>query len=179
MKLMEDTVDAVRMTAAECLCLGGVSGGATGEWLNAIVIPHIEACRDSADCKQRLLSLKMVEIIIANGAQTETGKMTGNVVMATAIEGQDTSVSLRRRVLEIAASLMTDKIANVRLNIGRIFGGIVHFLEEEDLQYIINVLTELLQNEVQKARGGDKDVLYFSRKAMKLANERLIECCTL
>ena len=38
------------------------------EWAQSIVLPHVEARRQSPDFKKKLLSLKMVEMIIANGA---------------------------------------------------------------------------------------------------------------
>jgi len=38
-----------------------------GEWIAKIVAPHLNTCSRSEDAKQRMLSLKMIEIIITNG----------------------------------------------------------------------------------------------------------------
>ena len=63
-RLMGDKVDAVRKTAAECLCMGGSSLGSHGvdtssEWISSIVIPTIRKAAIHRESKQRLLSLKM------------------------------------------------------------------------------------------------------------------------
>jgi len=195
-KLMGDSVFAVRKTAAECLCIGGSSVGDRGtsrsrEWLTAIVIPHIEACRSSSDCKQRLLSLKMVEIIVVNGTcccvvdnPTETIKAvsTDSTILKTPVlEGgselmASTSTSLRK-ILQIASSLSDDNIANVRLNVGRVFGNITNLLEEEDLDYVVAVLEEQLKTESIKPGGGDRDVHFYAKRAIRLSKDHLTECC--
>ena len=161
-KLMGDTVHAVRVTAAECLCLGGGSLGTHGEddggeWVSAIVMPHLQTCSKSANCKQRMLSLKMIEVIVDNG-------------VCPPVKG---SSSLLRTMLEIGASLSDDRVVNVRLNVGRVFGSIVHTLEEDELQYMVTVLEEQLAMEQSGQNNLDRDVLFYASRAINLAKARI------
>lgn len=182
-KLMGDTVDAVRKTAAECLCLGGGSLGSHGEddgseWISAIVVPHLRACAKSENSKQRMLSLKMVEVIVVNGVCPGS---SGPVKAAAARSVQtlpddasgDAPSSPLGMVVEIGASLASDPVVNVRLNVGRVFGSIVNMLEEEELKYIVAILEEQIEGERQRDGGGDGDVLYFAARAASSARARL------
>merc|ERR1712150_196308 len=156
-KLMSASVDVVRKTAAECLCLGGCSLGGHksidgGEWITEIVIPQLYACRDSVDSKQRLLSLKMVDILLSNGVFATTIESIDSVITSDCKSNEFSSVYIRR-ILEVAASLSNDKIANVRLNFGRIFAKIlsINTLAENDITYISQVLQDQLSNELSRS----------------------------
>ena len=169
--LMSDKVDTVRRTAAECLCLGGSSLARHGEddggeWITKIVIPHLQTCSQSEDSKQRLLSLKMIEIIITNG-------LCPTQVMdhASPSSADDTSISAEspvRMILEIAASHASDRVANVRLNVGRMFGVVFFLLDRSDVDFVVDVLEKQLEKETNEDCGGDRDVVYFAQQALSL-----------
>lgn len=176
-RLMSDQVDAVRKSAAECLCLGGSNLGSdqseeADNWLSTVVVPHLESCRDSTGSKQRLLSLKMAEMLIM-----EVGKWNDNTLKLEEIntesgEVEEKSQTLTRKTLEVASKLATDKIVNVRLNVGRTFGNILHCLSsDDDLDFIITILEN--QIEFERVNGGDRDVIYFARKSISQAKERI------
>jgi PDZ domain len=169
-RLMGDPVDAVRKTAAECLCMGGSSLGshgedAGGEWITSIVIPVIRRCAVDSKSKQRLLSLKMVEVILLNG-------VCPNKWYATPERNQLTD-SPTRVLVALALSLTNDTIANVRLNIGRVLESVLHVFEEKDVKFIMEVLHEQIVLEMQREGGGDKDVLYFAARCLKRAQAML------
>ena len=163
--LMEDSVDAVRRTAAECLCLGGSTLGSHGEsvgaeWITSIVIPHIRKCAMHSNSKQRLLSLKMIEVILLNGACPV--KWIGE-------DEQDKrlSDSPMRELAVISLSLANDKVPNVRLNVGRVLESAIHVFEEDALSFIKEVLHQQLVTEKDRSGGGDRDVLFFASRCIR------------
>lgn len=166
--LMRDHVDAVRRTAAECLCLGAGALGSHGEdksreWVSSIVIPHMRECARSPNSKQRMLSLKMIEVMLTDGV--------GTIGATSSSAGGDSDrTSPVQEVLEIAVSLSTDRVANVRLNVGRVFGNILHLLDESELSYVTNALKHQLEEEEKQPYGGDRDVLYFAKRAISRGN---------
>eukprot|EP00804_Cyclotella_cryptica_P018776 CCRYP_007252-RA/>CCRYP_007252-RA protein AED:0.14 eAED:0.15 QI:0/0/0/1/1/1/2/0/1534 len=180
LKLMSDKVDAVRKTAAECLCLGGSSLARHGEddggaWITNIVIPHLKTCSQSEDSKQRLLCLKMIEIIITNGlcpAPQRRADSNSRLDISLNSSFDTTSDSFSdvestvKLILDIAAPLASDKVANVRLNVGRVFGSIMFLLDRTDANFAMTVLEKQLEDEKNRAGGGDRDVIYFSQQAM-------------
>mmetsp|Transcript_9046 Transcript_9046/g.11111 ORF Transcript_9046/g.11111 Transcript_9046/m.11111 type:complete len:894 (+) Transcript_9046:1-2682(+) len=191
-QLMGDTVDAVRKTAAECLCLGGGALGATdgngvgddedslrrqqqGEWVRAIVIPHLKKCGESKDWKQRILCLKMVFVIIKHGGLDVHGDISVEVPEGEEDKTKSVAKALSptQDILKITQSLITDSIVNVRLNVGRVLGMTIHSLDEnvDDLKYVITILEEQLQEEKKRQGGGDRDVLYFAGKALREAQD--------
>jgi len=174
--LMGDKVDAVRKTAAECLCMGGSNLGSHGEdassdWITSIVIPTIRRCAIHHDSKQRMLSLKMVEVMLLNGACPS--KWKPDSVDADRIA--DTPI---RELALIALSLTADRIANVRLNIGRTLENVLHVFDEDDLSFIKEVLMQQIQSERERDGGGDQDVLFFAdrcvSRAASILDERLL-----
>jgi len=178
--LMSDKIDAVRNTAAECLCLGGGSLARHGEddggeWTSRIVVPHLRSCSESKNSRQRMLTLKMVEIIITNGlCPATTRTIPGSPVPPTLNNDGSSSPSsiaesLTRKVLAIASSLIDDKVANVRLNVGRVFGSIMYLLERSDLDYVVDTLTKQLDLESKREGGADRDVLFFAQQAISSA----------
>lgn len=187
LRLMNDKVDSVRKTAAECFCLGGSSLAQHGEedggeYVNTIVIPHLKTCSLNADFKQRLLSLKMTEIIIINGLcpTSRSGAETEKSISGRDDESVSDSVSSNvtgvseserpvRIILSISATLISDKVANVRLNVGRTFGIVMTFLDQSDIEFAVETLEKQLIEETAQPGGGDRDVIAFSHQAISIA----------
>jgi hypothetical protein len=184
---MSDRVDTVRKTAAECLCLGGSSLARHGEdddgaWITNIVIPHLTSCSQSDNSKQRLLCLKMIEIIITNGlCPSPKGRNDSNsnskmdISLNSSFDTATDSVtgdaeSPIKMILDIAASLATDKVPNVRLNVGRVFVSVIPLLDNADKALAVSILEKQLEEEKNRDGGGDRDVIYFAQQAMS--------CCT-
>ena len=170
-RLMDDKVDAVRRTAAECLCMGGSSLGSHGddaslEWIRSIVIPCIQQCAGNSASKQRLLSLKMIESLLSD-VSWQTKHRTPPLA-----DLSRTSGAAVKELASVALSLTQDRIANVRLNVGRVLIEVLHVFEDEQLSFIKEVLSEQLNSE--KEKGGDRDVIYFARKCVERA-EGLLE----
>lgn len=171
-RLMSDHVDAVRRTAAECLCLGGGSLGSHGEgagaeWITSVVIPHVRRCAVHSNAKQRLLSLKMIEVVLLNGACP--AKWKGDE------EGERLADSPMRELAVVALSLANDKVPNVRLNVGRVIETVIYVLEEETLAFVKEVLLQQLGSEQERPGGGDRDVIYFASRAVHKARVILEE----
>jgi PDZ domain len=166
-RLMSDKVDAVRATAAECLCMGGSSLGSHGEdasaeWITTIVIPAIRKCAVHTLSKQRLLSLKMIQVILENGACPS--KWKGNET-----DEDRMTDSPMRELAVIALSLTQDRIANVRLNVGRVLEKVLYVFEDDELSFIKEVLLQQLVSEREQQGGGDRDVLFFAEKCVNRA----------
>jgi hypothetical protein len=162
-RLTNDKVDAVRKTAAECLCLGGTGLGshgedASGEWITALVIPQIQSCAKDIDYRQRLLCLKMVEVILINNVcPTKWKDESANT------EGKNTPV---RELLKLTLSLADDPIANVRLNVGRILGKVIHVFGEDECRVIKYALLQQMKKEKSVDSRQDRDVNYFATKCL-------------
>ena len=175
--LMSDSVDAVRRTAAECLCLGGNSLGDgninSHEWVKAVVMPHVQFCRDNHKSKQRLLSLKMVEIILTHGLCHASSNISEHIVQSSNSESLSPAKSLVQENLKVLKFLSCDDIANVRLNVGRVLYNVIMTLEEEDLRFSIGILNNQIETEDVRQRGGDRDVLFFAKRAKRSAQDRL------
>jgi hypothetical protein len=174
LRLMDDQVDAVRKTAAECLCMGGSSLGSHGEnasaeWIISIVIPMIRKCAVHPISKQRLLCLKMVETVFLNGAcpakwKAPVSETTTEVPIAE---------SPMRELAVISLSLAGDRTANVRLNVGRMLEAVIHMFEEDEVTYIKDSLLEQIESERQREGGGDRDVLFFANRCVNRARNLL------
>jgi HEAT repeat protein len=176
--LMGDVVDTVRRTAAECLCLGGGSlgGDGGGEWLREIVIPNLKLCRDSETSKQRMLCLKMVEVLVRSNVCVDALVATtgGKATSWRKLGPAPSSTTPLREVLELGASLANDKVVNVRLNVGRVLGVVVDDLtSEDDIKFVIQTLEDQMASEQERERS-DRDVLYFARGAI-LRSQAILE----
>eukprot|EP00934_Nitzschia_sp_Nitz4_P006150 Nitzschia sp. Nitz4//scaffold300_size22576//527//2643//NITZ4_008541-RA/size22576-processed-gene-0.19-mRNA-1//1//CDS//3329546976//6140//frame0 len=162
-RLTGDKIDAVRRTAAECLCLGGGSLGShgedvSGEWITALVIPQVQSCAKHADYRQRLLSLKMVEVILLNGVcPTKWKDEEANA------DGKNSPL---RELLRVTLSLAEDKIANVRLNVGKVLGTVVHVFGEEECRVIKYALLQQMKHENATETRQDRDVIFFATKCL-------------
>jgi HEAT repeat protein len=172
-RLMSDEVDAVRRSAAECLCMGGSSLGSHGEdasaeWMTLIVVPAIRTCAAHSNSKQRLLSLKMVQTVLISGACPARWKGGEDLERMA-----DTPM---RELASIALSLTTDRIANVRLNVGRSLEPVLHVFEDDDIGFIQQVLLQQMDQERHDAEvvgPGDRDVLFFANSCVQKAKQIL------
>jgi hypothetical protein len=72
-----------------------------------------------------------------------------------------------RELAAIALSLTNDRIANVRLNVGRSLETVLHVFEEEEVSFIQEVLTVQLDSERRREGGGDNDVLFFAQRCLQ------------
>eukprot|EP00588_Corethron_pennatum_P025570 CAMPEP_0194328216 /NCGR_PEP_ID=MMETSP0171-20130528/43864_1 /TAXON_ID=218684 /ORGANISM="Corethron pennatum, Strain L29A3" /LENGTH=811 /DNA_ID=CAMNT_0039088459 /DNA_START=18 /DNA_END=2449 /DNA_ORIENTATION=- len=134
-KLMADPVDEVRATSADCLCLGGDCLDHDGgeEWMEAIVIPHLKACQESREFKQRQLCLRMV----------------GSIIQSRAWESARPSAL--HEILQIAALLGMDPIVNVRLKLARLLDEVLKELLEDanqEVEFVKYILEDLNAYEV-------------------------------
>lgn len=169
-RLTSDKVDAVRKTAAECLCLGGSSLGShgeevSGEWITALVIPQVQTCAKNPDYRQRLLCLKMVEVILLNDVcPTRWKDESANA------EGKNTPL---RELLKLTLSLADDRIANVRLNVGRVLGSVIHVFGEDECRVIKYALLQQLKKEKTVDGRQDRDVDYYATKCLDKLRNRM------
>jgi len=178
--LMGDKVDAVRKTAAECLCLGGSNLAMHGkddggEWISKIVVPHLKTCSLSEDAKQRMLSLKMIEIIITNGlCPSRLDVESGDVSPNSRSDNSEvaTKESAVRSILSIAASLALDTVPNVRLNVGRVLAVIVGMLDRSNAEFAASVLEQQIEEEKSRGAGSDRDVIYFAQHALSICRQQ-------
>jgi len=74
-----------------------------------------------------------------------------------------------RTILNIAASLTSDHVANVRLNVGRTFNAIIMLLDRSDVDFAVETLEKQLEEEASRPGGGDRDVIYFASQAKSSA----------
>ncbi|KAL3918480.1 MAG: hypothetical protein SGILL_004214 [Bacillariaceae sp.] len=169
-RLTSDRVDAVRKTAAECLCLGGSSLGShgedvSGEWITALVIPQVQSCAKAPDYRQRLLCLKMVEVILLNDVCPAKWKDE-----AANAEGKNTPL---RELLKLTLSLADDKIANVRLNVGRVLCSVIHVFAEDECRVIKYAMLQQLKKEKTVEGRQDRDVNYFASRCLEKVRSKL------
>ena len=109
----------------------------------------------------------MVEIVLLNGACPAKWTASGE-------EDSDRMTdSPMRELAAIALSLTSDRIANVRLNIGRILEEVLHEFEEAEISYIREVLQLQAQEEKQRDGGGDPDVIFFAERCIERATNLL------
>jgi hypothetical protein len=170
-RLCRDKVDAVRQTAAECLCLGGGSLGSHGEdvssdWITALVIPQIQTCAKHSDYKQRLLCLKMVESILLNDVCPPKWSDDG-----ANVEGRN--ITPLRELVKVTLSLANDRIPNVRLNVGKVLGNVIHVFDEEECRVVKYALLQQLKAEKGKETRQDRDVIYFGKKCIQKVRARM------
>ena len=171
-RLTTDKVDAVRRTAAECLCLGGGSLGShgeevSGEWITALVIPQIQKCAKNVDYRQRLLGLKMVEVILLSGVcPTKWRDEDANT------DGKNTPL---RELLKVTLSLADDRIANVRLNVGKVLGIVVHVFGEEECRVVKYAILQQLKKERANKERQDRDVIYFGNRCLEKCAQKFTD----
>ena len=103
----------------------------------------------------------MIESVLSDGSW--------QVKVRAPVSGETRSSSSPvKELASIALSLTQDRIANVRLNVGRVLMEVLHVFEDEQLSFIKEVLSEQLNSE--RERGGDRDVIFFARKCVERAD---------
>jgi HEAT repeat protein len=169
-RLTKDRVDAVRKTAAECLCLGGTGLGshgedASGEWITALVIPQMQSCAKDIDYRQRLLCLKMVDVILINNVcPTKWKDESANA------EGKNTPL---RELLKLTLSLADDPIANVRLNVGRVLGKVINVFGVDECRVIKYALLQQMKKEKSDEGRRDRDVNFYATKCLDRVRSKI------
>jgi hypothetical protein len=133
------------------------------------VIPTVRKCAIDSLSKQRLLSLKMVEVVLMHGVCPSRWYGTSNDNMTD---------SPLRELVTIALSLASDSIANVRLNVGRTLELVLHVFEEQEVAMIKEALSVQIESEKGRDGGGDVDVMYFASRSMRRAESLLEERST-
>eukprot|EP00984_Skeletonema_dohrnii_P006406 scaffold2295_cov93-Skeletonema_dohrnii-CCMP3373.AAC.3 len=63
-----------------------------------------------------------------------------------------------RSILTIAASLASDAVPNVRLNVGRVLGVIVGLLDRSNAEFAASALEQQIEKEKSRGTGSDRDV---------------------
>ena len=114
----------------------------------------------------------MVEVILLNSMCPPTKNKARTVV--TDSDGKEAAIPPLKAILDIAGSLSEDRVVNVRLNVGRVFASIGHHpvLEEDELNFIVDVVEKQLSVEQSKEKGGDRDVVYFAKQAISVVKSR-------
>jgi hypothetical protein len=118
-----------------------------------------------------MLSLKMVEVMLSN-------ELGAAVSLSSSFWGETAQESPVKELLEIAMSLSSDRVANVRLNVGRVIGNVIHTLDDSEVSFIMSVMKAQLEDEEKQPNGGDRDVMFFARRAIARASSRLEEGST-
>jgi hypothetical protein len=107
----------------------------------------------------------MVEVILLNGVcPTRWKDEDANG------EGKNTPL---RELLKVTLSLADDRIANVRLNVPKVLGSVVHIFGEEECRVIKYALLQQLKKEKAKDERQDRDVHYFASKCLDKCRSKL------
>ena len=106
----------------------------------------------------------MVEVILTRGLCLSGSKIMEHVMNSTDDASTSPPIPLVRKNLEILCSLSRDETVNVRLNVGHVLSNAIGTLEEDDLNFVINVLDSQTQEEQERPSGGDGDVLFFAKR---------------
>lgn len=166
--LVTDDVFEVSRTAARALCLAGrcdlqilsnedinLEGEPVQDmgrmWLDGIVLPQLHKMHYSKKSSVRIMALHMIAVI----------------VLEEVIEKNDDRFTM---LLDIALSLHSDKIPNVRLALANVLKAIadvaIAFKGGQEVSKIVNVVDVL-------AADKDRDVAHFANSAKKLFVEFL------
>ena len=165
--LLGDKVDGVRMMAADALCGGKILESpfeessqyelADCEWVDLVVLPHMKACAQSDDYRQRLLCFRMIKALLS--------------YPVTFVPFDISPSKPRQVVFELLNSLASDPVPNIRLNIGKVLCSCAGHLSQSELANAICILKDIEENEKLKVKGGDRDVLYYTAKAIQIAQQ--------
>jgi hypothetical protein len=107
----------------------------------------------------------MIEVMLLNGIFQPQA-----ISPSTGDEADVSVTSPLHDLVEVAVSLSNDRVANVRLNVGRVFGNVIHLFEDAELSFVTKALKEQIEEEERQADGGDRDVLFFAKLAISRAN---------
>jgi len=160
--LLSDPVAEVRKSAAFSLCVASSSGNPKkkiDDWLDAVVMPHLQACIVSQNFRQRLVALDMLRTLIDNqwdGGRGLTKGRGGKIL----------------QFIEMCYGMRNDSLPNVRLNACRVFCDVPlkEILvglgkREKEAERMNGEIVEGLKLLLDKDK--DRDVIYFSRLALK------------
>jgi hypothetical protein len=141
--LLADSVDSVRRTAGELLCLSGrlleLMGGARVDWVQARVLPRCLECLEAANFKQRQLGLHMLHTIIKYGCLRDE--------------------LVESDLVPLLISAADDRLANVRICVAVV-------LDDVGMRLPLEVRQKLLKDRVALLiHDPDRDVRFFARKA--------------
>jgi hypothetical protein len=112
----------------------------------------------------------MIEVMLLNGIYQPKA-----ISPSTGDEVDVSVTSPLHDLVEVAVSLSNDRVANIRLNVGRVFGNVIHLFEDAELSFVTKALKEQIEEEERQADGGDRDVLFFAKLAISRAYTRLEE----
>jgi hypothetical protein len=105
----------------------------------------------------------MIEVMLLNGIYQPEAISPSNVSVTSPLHD----------LVEVAVSLSNDRVANVRLNVGRVFGNVIHLFEDAELSFVTKALKEQIEEKERQADGRDRDVLFFAKLAISRAHTRL------
>jgi hypothetical protein len=101
----------------------------------------------------------MIEAILINGVCPSRWKDE-----EANAEGKNSPL---RELLKVTLSLAEDRIANVRLNVGKVLGTVIHVFREEECRVIKYALLQQIKKERANESRQDRDVLYFAEKCIE------------
>jgi hypothetical protein len=78
-----------------------------------------------------------------------------------------------RELLKVTLSLAEDRIANVRLNVGKVLGTVIHVFGEQECRVIKYALLQQLKKENANEQRQDRDVVYFASKCLEKLRQKL------
>jgi hypothetical protein len=107
----------------------------------------------------------MIEVVLLNGVCPTKWYSAKDTLTDTPM----------RDLVTIALSLTNDRIANVRLNVGRVLESVLHVFEEQEIAFIREVLIQQIEGERQREGGGDRDVIYFATLCLNRSKGAVME----
>jgi hypothetical protein len=85
-------------------------------------------------------------------------------------EGKNTPL---RELLKLTLSLADDRIANVRLNVGRVLCSVIHVFAEDECRVIKYAMLQQLKKEKTVDGRQDRDVNYFATKCLEKVRSKI------
>ena len=165
--LLGDKVDGVRTMAADALCGGKIIESpfiessqfelADCEWVDLVVLPHMKACAQSGDYRQRLLCFRMIKSLLIHSN--------------TAIPVDKSHSKPRQIVFQVLQALASDPVPNIRLNIGKVLFMCSASLSQSELAHAICILKDIEEREQAKTIGSDRDVIFYTEKAIHITQQ--------
>ncbi|GMH90950.1 hypothetical protein TL16_g11918 [Triparma laevis f. inornata] len=150
--LLTDPVAEVRKSAGYALCVASSLKKKKDDWLDLVVVPHLQSTMVKSDHRQRLIAVFMLRTLI-NKHRDEKLYL------------KDPSHIVKFYTLTL--SMSKDALANVRLNVGKTFAETAWktTLEEINSEEGNKVKSEIKRELKTMIGDKDADVRYFSRVA--------------
>jgi len=150
--LLTDPVAEVRKSAGYALCVASSLKEKKDDWLDLVVVPHLQSTMVKSDHRQRLIAVFMLRTLI-NKHRDEKLYL------------KDPSHIVKFYMLTL--SMSKDALANVRLNVGKTFAETAWktTLEEINSEEGNKVKSEIKRELKTMIGDKDTDVRYFSRVA--------------